>query len=848
MSSLGDLTYAQLREQVLAVTATLRAQGVSRGDVVAVMGPKNAEQVAALLGITASGAAYLPIGVDQPADRADRILRTAGVHSALVCGAADITLRVPSLTVTEAVRRGLPQIAEIEPAATDPGELAYVLFTSGSTGEPKGVEITHDAAMNTVEFINRHFEIGPADRCLALSTLEGDLSVLDIFGTTRSGGAIVVVDEEHRRNPDSWARQIHRHGVTVLHFMPGWLEMLAEVGAGQLDSVRVVPTGGDWVRPDLVRAFRDLAPGVRFAGLGGATETATHNTICEPGELPPTWTSIPFGRPLPNNACRVVDAGGDDCPDWVPGEFWVSGRGIATGYRGRADLTAERFVRHDGRTWYRTGDLVRYLPDGTLEFVGRADHRVKISGYRVELGEVEAALRRVTGVRVAVAADVDGTLCAAADTEDPSPTDPTLTPESIRAAVAALVPDYMVPRRIWLVDAVPYTVGGKIDRIAVRRALAELTDQPHVSRTPATALERALAHIVGDVLGTSGVGVNDDFFTLGGDSVSATTTVARIRTWLDTPTLMVADIFATRNVAALAALLQRRDDRLEHVAEVYLEVLALDLTTANLTSANLTAAKPTVSRAAPAEYARWIRRFPGATPGATVIFPHAGGAAATYRSAALAFAAGGSDVYVVQYPQHPGRLADPAATTIAEIADGIFAAGPWEQATPLRLFGHCMGSVVAFEFARIAERHGISIAGLWVSGGAAPCALAGQPPLPITDDAILADLAEMGGTDARLLEDPEFVELLVPAVRADYSALNRYTSPPDHRVDAGIAVISAADDERVSDDLLGPWASHTTGRFTTHRFDGGHFYLFENLDAVARLVNGFGSGLIDGDV
>ncbi len=278
-----------------------------------------------------------------------------------------------------------------------------MLFTSGSTGEPKGVEVTHDAAMSTVESLARHFEIGPADRCLALSTLEGDISVLDIFVTLRTGGSIVVVDEAQRRDPDAWAKLIDAHSVTVLNFLPGWLEMLVEVGGG-LSSLRVVPTGGDWVRPQLARLLRARAPRLRFAGLGGATETAVHATICEPSELPPDWTAVPYGLPLPNIACRVVSDTGADCPDWVVGELWVSGRGIARGYRGHPDLTAQRFVEYDGRKWYRTGDLARYWPDGTLEFVGRADHRVKLSGYRVELGEVEAALRQIPGVAIGVAA------------------------------------------------------------------------------------------------------------------------------------------------------------------------------------------------------------------------------------------------------------------------------------------------------------------------------------------------------------------------------------------------------------------------------------------------------------
>lgn len=582
LSSLGDFTYAQVREQVLAVTATLRRRGVTPGDVVAVMGPKTAEQIPALLGISAAGATYLPIGVDQPADRALRILQSAQAHSVLFCGNIIEPLPLPAMTVAEAIQQGLPLVSGTEPAQVDPGALAYILFTSGSTGEPKGVEVTHDASMNTVEFIHRHFEISAADRVLALSTLEGDLSVLDIFGTLGAGASIVVVDEEDRRNPDVWAQLIDENQVSVLHFMPGWLEMLVQVGHGRLKSVRVVPTGGDWVRPELIRALRAEAPGVRAAGLGGATETATHNTICEPGELPASWAAVPLGHPLPNNACRVVAADGTDCPDWVPGEFWVSGRGIATGYRGRPDLTAERFVTHGGRTWYRTGDLVRYLPDGAIDFVGRVDHRVKVSGYRIELGEVEGAFTRISGVDGAVAAalpvpgDRDGRHQLAAIVRL---TDPALTVPQLTAALANLVPAHMIPKSIVAVDAIPFTVGGKIDRRAVvtllEQALAEQDDAGETFCAPSTTLERALAHIVSEVLRRQTVSVSDDFFSLGGDSVLATQTVARIREWLDAPRVAVSDIFAARTVGALAALLiaqENGDGRLDGVAELYLEI------------------------------------------------------------------------------------------------------------------------------------------------------------------------------------------------------------------------------------------------------------------------------------
>lgn len=572
----GDLTYAELRTRALAIAETLRRNGVQSGDLVALVGPKCAEQIPAMLGILAAGAAYLPIGTDQPADRTARILESSGVAAVLLCGDGRTEATAPVLTVAAAMQAHV----DTETTPVDPGDLAYVLFTSGSTGEPKGVELTHDAVMNTVEFLSRRFDLGETDRTLALSTLECDHSVVDVFGILRAGGAVVVVDEQYRRDPDKWAELVERHSVTMLNFMPGWMEMLLPVGGSRLSGLRVVLLGGDWVRPELIRGLRKCAPGIRAHGLGGATELAIHAAICDVAEPEPHWTAVPYGTPLPNNVCRVVAADGSDCPDWVPGELWVSGRGIARGYRGRPDLTAEKFVEYDGRTWYRTGDLVRYRPDGTLDFVGRIDHRVKISNYRVELGDVESALKRVPHVDGAVAAVLPGEpdlLAALVSTDDPN-----LDPQSVAAALTQLVPEHMIPKIIVVADRIPYTVNGKLDRKAVARELAQ-AEPPAANayRAPSTPLESALVGIVAEILdvATETVGVDDDFFSLGGDSVLATQVIARVRDWLDTPTAKVADMFAARCVSKLADRLVEREqdaDRLTMVAEVYLEVAGME--------------------------------------------------------------------------------------------------------------------------------------------------------------------------------------------------------------------------------------------------------------------------------
>jgi surfactin synthase thioesterase subunit len=239
-------------------------------------------------------------------------------------------------------------------------------------------------------------------------------------------------------------------------------------------------------------------------------------------------------------------------------------------------------------------------------------------------------------------------------------------------------------------------------------------------------------------------------------------------------------------------------------------------------------------------FAPWVKLFAGrgsALPaGATVVFPHAGAAAAGYRTLATALAAGG-DTYVVQYPQRADRLRDRAPETVHDLALDLFEAGPWNRVAPLRLFGHSMGAVVAFEFARIAESRDTVVQRLWVSAGPAPSAIAGMPQLPTSDEGVLADIADLGGTAPELLADEEFAELLTTAVRADYQAINRYDCAPGTRIQADISVLGARDDHRVDTEALRRWQDHTAGAFELSLYDGGHFYLNAHLDAVAARVN-----------
>jgi amino acid adenylation domain-containing protein len=404
-----SLTYAALAAEANRLANHLDSRGDVRGTLVAVVLDKGWEQVAAALGVVRCTAAYLPIDPSWPAARRDHLLARGRVAVAVSTPALRDALAWPDgVTVVTfddpAVRAASAGLPAVRP---DPTDLAYTIFTSGSTGEPKGVMIDHRGAANTVRDINERFGVTPVDRVLALSSLTFDLSVYDIFGTLAAGATIVMPHPDGAHDPAHWTDLVRRHGVTVWNSVPAlaktWTENTSEPVAPT--TLRLVLLSGDWIPVRLPDAIRAAWPGAEVISLGGATEASIWS-ICYPiGTVPPGWVRIPYGMPLANQTVHVYDHALRDCPTWTVGEIHIGGTGVALGYWADPARTAERFVRHpDSRErLYRTGDLGRYLPDGNIEFLGRADFQVKINGYRIELGEIEAALRRLPGVEDAVA-------------------------------------------------------------------------------------------------------------------------------------------------------------------------------------------------------------------------------------------------------------------------------------------------------------------------------------------------------------------------------------------------------------------------------------------------------------
>jgi amino acid adenylation domain-containing protein len=569
------LSYAELLGRSAALARALRELGASPNTLVAVVMEKGWEQVVAALGVLAAGAAYLPVDPELPAERRAWLLADGGVEIAVTqpwleerfSRAGEWPAGLRRLAVRSEPEEPAPAAWPPWPPLQTAGDLAYVIYTSGSTGRPKGVAIDHRGAVNTVLDVNRRFGVGPEDRVFALSSLSFDLSVYDLFGTLAAGGAVVFPAAAERRDPAHWAERLQACGVTVWNSVPALMEMLVDYADGKVGrerrlpgAVRLVLLSGDWIPVELPGRIRELAPAAAVVSLGGATEASIWSILHPVAEVDPAWRSIPYGRPMRGQTFHVLDGGLEPRPTWVPGQLYIGGAGLARGYWGDPEKTAASFVTRPrtGERLYRTGDLGRYLPGGDIEFLGREDSQVKVRGYRVELGEIEAALCRHPAVREAVVAAHAGD----------RPGEKRLAAYLVAAGTAPAIgelrdflrrslPDYMVPASFLALPALPLTANGKVDRRALPHPASRQPEERRHHVAPRNQVETVLAAICGGALGVERLGVDDDLFELGADSLMAVRAIFSIRKAVGVE-LPVRSFFDTPTVAALA----------EHVAEL----------------------------------------------------------------------------------------------------------------------------------------------------------------------------------------------------------------------------------------------------------------------------------------
>ncbi|RKS76989.1 amino acid adenylation domain-containing protein [Actinomadura pelletieri DSM 43383] len=549
------LTFAELRGRAAALATALREGGVGPGSPVAIGVRKGWRQVVAVLGVALAGGAYVPVDPDLPVERRAWLLRESGAACLVVPFGSPQGADVPVVEIPEDADW---RTAEPTSVPRDPGDVAYILYTSGSTGTPKGVAVSHRAALNTCVDIVERFAIGPDDRAFGLSSLSFDLSVFDIFGVLGAGGALVLPGPDARTDAAAWTRMVVRHQVTVWNTVPGLAEMLVEqASADAVDlPLQLALLSGDWIPVSLPDRLRALAPDAWVVSLGGATEAGIWSIAYPIERVDAGWESIPYGRPLRNQWFEVLNERFEPCPTWVTGELFIGGVGLAEGYWRDPERTDLQFVTHpgDGRRLYRTGDLGRYLPDGTIQFLGRHDHQVKVGGHRIELGEIEHTLERHPDVRRAV-------VTATGDRSHRRLTayavpDGAVDPDELREHLARWLPAYMVPRDVVLLDALPLTANGKVDRAALPRAETRSADAAGLAAEldpDQRALAERMAAIVAQVLRLDHVDPDQNFFTLGGDSILGVQVIARVTA--EGIDVTPQDLFAHQSIAELVLAL-----------------------------------------------------------------------------------------------------------------------------------------------------------------------------------------------------------------------------------------------------------------------------------------------------
>ncbi|HBP4884363.1 TPA: amino acid adenylation domain-containing protein [Pseudomonas aeruginosa] len=543
------LDYAELNRRANRLAHALIERGVGADRLVGVAMERSIEMVVALMAILKAGGAYVPVDPEYPEERQAYMLEDSGVELLL----SQSHLKLP---LAQGVQRidldqadaWLENHAENNPGIELNGEnLAYVIYTSGSTGKPKGAGNRHSALSNRLCWMQQAYGLGVGDTVLQKTPFSFDVSVWEFFWPLMSGARLVVAAPGDHRDPAKLVELINREGVDTLHFVPSMLQaFLQDEDVASCTSLKRIVCSGEALPADAQQQVFAKLPQAGLYNLYGPTEAAidvTHWTCVEEGK-----DTVPIGRPIANLACYILDGNLEPVPVGVLGELYLAGRGLARGYHQRPGLTAERFVASPfvaGERMYRTGDLARYRADGVIEYAGRIDHQVKLRGLRIELGEIEARLLEHPWVREAAVLAVDGRQLVGYVVLESEGGD---WREALAAHLATSLPEYMVPAQWLALERMPLSPNGKLDRKALPAPEVSVAQAGYSA--PRNAVERTLAEIWQDLLGVERVGLDDNFFSLGGDSIVSIQVVSRARqAGLQ---LSPRDLFQHQNIRSLA--------------------------------------------------------------------------------------------------------------------------------------------------------------------------------------------------------------------------------------------------------------------------------------------------------
>lgn len=520
----GSYTYGQIAKWAIAISTALKEANVKKGDKVGILLSKGAYQIAAVMGILAAGATYVPLDEKQPDNRIATIIEKTGIY-VVVASQKFENKNFDAVRIygEEFENKDVSwSINEVNYAAEK--DIAYIIYTSGSTGIPKGVEISHKAANNTIHDINERFGIGEDDKVIALSRLNFDLSVYDIFGLLSVGGSLIFAENEQYLNPKHWYEMMEKYNITVWNTVPSLLVLLLdhlESSNAERLSLKNVFLSGDWIPVSTRKRLEKFNKTTRLIGLGGATEASIWSNfhICSVAD--DNKASIPYGYPLSNQRFRVLNSQQQDCPDYVVGELYILGTGVARGYCNDVQLTADSFTSDEKYCVpsYRTGDFGYYADNGEIIFCGRKDSQVKVRGHRIELGEIENTLKKNSSVKecvVLTSSEETQNIIAAIVLKEK------VTENEIREFLGKYLPEYMVPSEYIFVDEIPLNINGKKDYQKIREHYKEeKKEHPVVPNMEAARepLEITMCERIGEHLGIVNVGANVNLYEIGADSL-----------------------------------------------------------------------------------------------------------------------------------------------------------------------------------------------------------------------------------------------------------------------------------------------------------------------------------------
>lgn len=568
VSGPDHLTYRELHVRANQLSHLLRRRGVKPNVAVGLAVGRSVEMIVGLLGIIKAGAAYVPLNPEHPPARLARQLEDSHAPMVVTNRAAVSALPGFSGAIVDLERDRA--LLEAEPQGTPPpsasaGNLVYVIYTSGSTGVPKGVGVSHRSLVNYTQFMMRRLQIDGPLHFATVSTLTADLGNTCIFPALVSGGCLHVLGADVSMEPALFRKYVATHALDVLKIVPSHLStLLVSEGDAEVLPAKYLVLGGEALSWELVNRIARARPACRILNHYGPTETTVGclTWAVEGAEASPGSLTVPIGSPIANMRAYILNRRLRPVPTGVIGELYIGGAGVADGYVNQPEETAARFIPDPfaddtSARIYRTGDLARHLPDASLEFVGRADHQVKVRGYRVELGEIEAVLAGSPGVRqtvVAAVADADGDQRLIAYVVPSS--GETLSHDALRALAREKLPDYMIPSAFVVLPAMPLTANGKVDRAALPAPDQARRDLQRPFVAPRTPVEQALANIWATLLKRTDIGINDDFFELGGHSLLATRVVSQMRRVFQIE-IPLGSLFESPTVAALAEEIER---------------------------------------------------------------------------------------------------------------------------------------------------------------------------------------------------------------------------------------------------------------------------------------------------